>query len=182
MGYRADELVKRITEFQLVEGPDRTLIGAAALEILERHGRIHSEGFVDFSLADHARPLLWERFRSLAQNHGLLSLSTQEQAPFWARCGLVKADPETVATLPSPWKRLPGRWLTLKLRDDIEAVLAADQQFEFFMQQEKARTARTFQHARALKFLATLLAVGIFAAVVIGAFYLLRHNPGFRSR
>jgi hypothetical protein len=174
MRFPAEELAKKVTEFQVVEGRAGEVIGAAALENLERQGRIHSEAFFDFALADYARPLLWDRFQSIAQNYGLLRVWTQEEAPFWTHSGLVRGDQQNLAMLPARWKSLPGRWLTLQLREDIDAVLAADREFALFMQEEKERTARTIQHARTLKLLAALLAIVVFGAVILGAFLLLR--------
>ena len=60
MALPVEELARRITEFQITEGVDGKVLGAIGLQIAQRHGRIHSEGFTDFALADHLRPLLWE--------------------------------------------------------------------------------------------------------------------------
>jgi len=54
----AEDLGRRITEFQVAEGPDGKVLGAIGMQITQRHGRIHSEGFTDFGLAEHLRPLL----------------------------------------------------------------------------------------------------------------------------
>src|SRR5205809_3015729 len=56
MRLAAADLGKRITEFQVAEGPDGKVLGAIALQVVARQGRIHSEGFVDFSQADKLRP------------------------------------------------------------------------------------------------------------------------------
>src|SRR5690242_12734924 len=70
MHFRTEELGKRVTEFQVAEGGDGKLLGAVALQIAERQGRVHSEGFSDFTVADQIRPLLWDRVQSVARNHG----------------------------------------------------------------------------------------------------------------
>src|SRR5690349_16355360 len=67
-----DELSRRITEFQVAEDPNGAIIGAVGLQLLQKQGLIHSEGFTDFALADQVRPLIWERLRAVANNHGLL--------------------------------------------------------------------------------------------------------------
>src|SRR5207253_10089553 len=129
--------------------------------------------------AEHLRPLLWERVHAVAINHGLLRLWTQEQAPFWNRCGLVKADPEVLTKLPAIWKNSPRAWLTLKLKEDVETLTSLDKEFALFMQSEKQRTERAFQQARILKMIATLIAFAVLVFVIIGAFYVLRRNPHF---
>lgn len=183
MRFPAEELARRVTEFQVVEGPDARVVGAVGLQIAERQGRVHSESFSDFALADEARPLLWDRIQSVATNHGLLRLWTREPAPFWNHCGLVTADAEALQRLPVPWRTdPPGEWRTLKLKDDLETVLSLDKEFALFMESEKERTNRAFQHAKILKLIATLLALAILALVIAGAFVLLRRNPHFLQR
>jgi hypothetical protein len=178
----ADDLARRITEFQVAETPEGHLAGAVGLQLLERQGRLHSEAFADFALADALRPQLWERFQSVAANNGLIRLWTQEQAPFWSHCGLAKADPDSWEKIPAGWRGLKGQWLTLKLKEDIEEVLSADKEFAVFMQSERERTERAFQQARVLKIIATLLALALLCLVVAGAFLLIRRNPGLLHR
>lgn len=178
----AETLARRITEFQVAEGSDGKVLGAIGLQITTRHGRIHSEGFTDFALADQLRPLLWDRIHSVATNHGLLRLWTQEQAPFWNHCGLIKPDPEALEKLPPVWRSPEPNWLTLKLRDEVAEVISADQEFALFMQAEKARTERAFQHARILKAIATLLALVVLGVVIAGAFFVIRKNPNLLRR
>jgi N-acetylglutamate synthase-like GNAT family acetyltransferase len=182
MMYPAEELARRITEFQVVESEHGKLAGAIGLSLAERQGLIHSEGFLDFAQADHARPLLWERLNSVATNHGLLRLWTQEKAPFWGHCGLASADEAALQKLPALWRQLPSGWLTLKLKDDLAEIISADKEFAVFMQAEKERTQRALQQAKALKFIATLLALALLVAVFVAAFLLLRKNPQLLHR
>ena len=130
------------------------MLGAVGLQIAERQGLIHSEAFSDFALAEHLRPLLWDRSSAVATNQGLLRVWTREQAPFWNHCGLVKADAEALQKLPAPWRGPSSDWLTLKLRDDLETVMSLDKEFALFMQSEKQRTERVLQQARTMKTIA----------------------------
>lgn len=178
----ADELAKRITEFQVAESAEQRVVGAVGLQLSDRQGRLHSEAFTDFALADSLRPQLWERVQAVAVNHGLVRLWTQEQAPFWSHCGLAKSNAEALAKLPAAWRSLSGEWLTLKLKEDIEEVISADKEFALFMEAERQRTQRTFQQARILKFIATLIAVSVLFLVMAGAFFVMRRNPHFLHR
>lgn len=173
----AEELARRITEFQVAENAEGRLLGALGLHISERQGLIHSEAFGDFALADHVRPLLWDRLQSIANHQGLLRLWTQEQAPFWSRCGLGRADTDAMARLPAAWRESPGVWLTLKLREDVESLASVDREFALFMQAERQRTQRSLQHGKVLKMIATLIALGFLTLVIAGAVYILRQNP-----
>lgn len=172
-----DDLAKRITEFQVAETPDGVVLGAAGLQIAQRQGLIHSEGFSDFALSEHLRPLLWERMQAVANNHGLLRLWTAEQAPFWSHCGLQKPDPDALQKLPEQWRNAGASWLTLKLKEDVEEIISAEKEFALFMQAEKERSQRAIQQAKVLKTIATILAFGLLALVAVGAFYfLLKRN------
>jgi N-acetylglutamate synthase-like GNAT family acetyltransferase len=177
MHFPVEELARRITEFQVAEGAAGILLGGVGLQIAERQGRIHSEGFTDFALAEHLRPLLWDRLQNLAANQGLLRLWTQETAPFWNHCGLVRADAEAMELLPPVWRDLPRAWLTLKLKEDLEEVVKADKEFALFMESERARTQRVLRHGRVIKVAATLIALAIFLPVLIWVFFLVLRHP-----
>ena len=182
MRFATEELARRVTEFQVALSAEGQLLGALGLQIAERQGLLHSEAFTDFSYADQVRPLLWERLHAVATNHGLLRVWTQESAPFWSHCGLAAPDPPALEKLPAVWRNLPSRWLTLKLREDVEAVIAVDKEFALFMQSERQRTDRAFQQARALTLIATLIAVALLVTVLIGAFILFQKNPQLLRR
>jgi N-acetylglutamate synthase-like GNAT family acetyltransferase len=179
MHFPVDDLARRITEFQVAEGPDGKVVGAVGLQMVQKQVCIHSEAYTDFALADSLRPLLWDRLHSVASNHGMVRLWTQEQAPFWKQCGLATPDAEALEKLPAAWRGGTRSWLTLKLREDIEEVISADHEFKLFMESERQRTERAFQQARLLKLVATVIAVMLFVLVLAGAFLLLRRNPGF---
>jgi hypothetical protein len=177
MRFPLDDLARRITEFQVAESSDGQVLGCLAIQIAEHQGLIHSEAFGDFSLAEHLRPLLWDRVQAVATNHGLHRIWTREQAPFWSHCGLLQADQEALQNLPAPWRGASSHWLTLKLKEDVDTVLSADKEFALFMQSEKERTAQVFERARTLKKVVTVIAVGLLLAVAIWAARVFLHNP-----
>ena len=182
MHFQTDDLAKRITEFQVAEDADGKLLGAVGLQIAQRQGLVHSEAFMDFAHADPLRQPLWDRLQSVAANHGLVRLWTQELAPFWHHSGLAKADAEVLQKLPEAWRGQSVAWLTLKIKDDIEEVISADKEFALFMETERDRSRRTLQQARALKFVATLIAVGVLILVVVGGILLIKNNPQLLHR
>jgi N-acetylglutamate synthase-like GNAT family acetyltransferase len=182
MHFGVEDLARRVTEFQVAENAEGKLAGAVGLQMSGRHGRIHSEGFVDFALADQLRPVLWDRLQAVAANHGLARFWTQEQAPFWSHCGLVKAEGEVMEKLPVPWRCGSSNWLTLKLKDDIDEVISADKEFAMFMEAEKQRTARALQQARVLKAVAVVIALAVLGLVMAAMFLLLRRNPHLLHR
>ena len=182
MQYPIQELARRVTEFQVAEGGDGKVLGAVGLQIVERQGLVHSEVFSDFALAEHLRPLLWDRVHAVATNHGLLRVWTQEQAPFWNHCGLVKADTAALEKLPALWRGPSPAWLTLKLREDVETVISLDKEFTLFMESEKQRTERVFQRARTVKTTATVIAFVLAIAVAAWAVSVFLRNPQLLGR
>jgi N-acetylglutamate synthase-like GNAT family acetyltransferase len=171
----ADELETRLTEFQVVEAGG-VFAGALALQILRQHARLHSEDYLDFSIADAARELFWERIQKLAANHGVFRIWTQETSPFWTHWGFQPANAETLERLPDEWKSLEGRWLALELKNEEAITAALGNQFAGFMDAEKKQTAQVASRARQIRTFFTVIffAVGIicFALVV---WLLLRH-------
>jgi len=177
MQWSVPELSKRVTEFQVVENQGK-IVAMVGLQVAERQARIHSELFADFGQADQLRPLLWERIQSVARNHGLLRLWTREKAPFWSQCSLTPADAQTLEKLPVLWKGESTDWLTLKLKEDLQAILSLDKEFALFMESEKQRTHRAFQHAKVLKVVATVIALTVFFFVMASAFIFIKKKYG----
>lgn len=169
----AAEFEQRLTEFHVVER-DGQFAGALALEILGQHARLHAEDYADFSVADHARELFWERLEKLAANLGVFRVWTQETSPFWRHWGFQAADEAALARLPDAWKPLAGNWLTLELKNETAINQAWQGQLSEFMVAERKETARVTEQARRLR-----LAITIFLLVLAGicfllAFYLVR--------
>lgn len=178
MNLPVTDLQNRLTEFQVAVDAQGKFLGAVGMQIAQKQGRIHSEGFKDFALADQLRPLLWERIQSVATNHGLFRVWTQERAPFWSRCGMTPAKDEALQKLPAIWKNSQSPWVVLQLRDDAAIeTLSVDKEFATLMQSEKQRTARAFQQARALKIIATVIALLLAGFVILAAIYLIKKNP-----
>lgn len=177
MQFSADDLEKRLTEFQVVENAQAEVVGAIGFRMNARHGCIHSESYADFSVADAARPLFWQRLHVLSSNHGIARLWTRENAPFWHHEGFQPADAEVLKSLPPAWNGEGSAWSTLKLKSE-EAFVSLEKELSLFMESEKANTAKIFAQARLIKVIATLLAI-LFGVLVVGTlFYLLRKNGG----
>src|ERR1041385_1516673 len=143
MRFPADDLEKRLTEFQVVEGADGQLVGAIGVLIARPHAWMHSEAYRDFSAADQARPQLFQRIQSLASNHGVFRLWSLENAPFWTHHGFQRADADLLKKLPAIWTGAGSEWLTLQLKDE-EAIISIEKELELFKESERARTERAF--------------------------------------
>lgn len=171
MRFAEGELEKRLTEFQVIVGPDQRIVGALGFQMAERQGRIHSETFADFAIADSIRPLIWTRLQSLASNHGIFRLWTQERAPFWTQTGFKPANEKAMARLPSTWHDHSANWLTLQLKDE-EAIASLEKEFAMFMESEKQRSAQALDQAKTLKTIVTIFALLVAFAVFAAAAYI----------
>ena len=173
----ANELEKRLTEFQVVEADDGQIAGAIGVQIIRQHARLHSEGYTDFAVADAARQLFWERIQTITAHHGVFRLWTQENSPFWVRWGFQPATIELLERLPAEWKSSEGKWLTLQLKNE-EAIAALEKELEAFRESEKKRTEETLDQARTMTTTITIIAfvVGI---VLIGIAFFLFMRRGF---
>jgi N-acetylglutamate synthase-like GNAT family acetyltransferase len=180
MQYPTEELARKVTEFQVVVDGQGALAGAAGLEILGKQGRIHSEAFVDFAWADQFRPLLWGKIITLANNHGLTRLWTREQSPFYKQQEMVPAGEDALKVLPREWEAGSGRWLTIKLREELDTLLKADQEFALFMATEKERTQQALERGKLLKVFATVIAFALCALVLAGIFYIAQRSHVWR--
>ena len=58
-------------------------------------------------------------------------------------------------------------WRTLKLRDDFDAIISADNEFAVFVESERRQTARTLRRGKMLKSVVTFLAF-LFLALTLG--------------
>lgn len=170
----ADGLDKRFTEFQIVETADGKLLGAIGLQIIGADGRIHSEAYSDFGLTDQLRPSLWERLLTVANNHGLFRLWTDEPAPFWKKeCGFVAPPSEALGKFPPQFGKASGM---LQLKEDRAAPAALEAEFARFKAEEGARSEKMFRQARLFKGIAITLSILLFILVAIGVTYMLRYR------
>ncbi len=174
----ARELERRLTEFQVVETAAGKLLGAVGIQIVRQHAWLHSESYLDFAHADAARELFWDRIRTLAANHGVFRLWTQESSPFWFRLGFRSAAAKKLSDLPAEWQSARGEWFMLQLKDEETITNALDQDFAAYLSAEKQNTERAFQQARRLKTVITVIGflIGILCFGVV-AYLLIHHNP-----
>ena len=157
------ELEKRFTEFQVVEDAEGKLVAATGLELVGHDGRIHSESFADFSLTDAVRPLLWDRFQSIAKNNGLCRIWTDETAPYWKKdAGFIDAPVALVQQLPESFGPRDRPWIYTQLRPDSALPASIDQQFQMFKDAEQAKREDIFRRARTFKTAALIISAALF--------------------
>jgi N-acetylglutamate synthase-like GNAT family acetyltransferase len=171
MRFPAGELEKRLTEFQVVEAADGQIVGAIGLQITGHHALLHSEGYTDFSVADAARQLFWERIQTIATHHGVFRLWTQENSPFWVRWGFQPATIEQLERLPGEWKRSEEKWLTFQLKNE-EALATLEKELEAFRESGKKRAAEAVEKARTMTTTITIIAFVVGIVLIGVAIYL----------
>ena len=158
------DLEKRLTEFQLIVSDAGDLIGALALHIEAKQGLLHSGAFAQPEQEEQFRPQLWERIQSVARNHGLNRLWTQEGASFWLQAGFVEGSAETLPRLPPGFGDRQARWLTLQLKVENVAALSIEHEFELFQTAQKEETERLRRLGRTMK-VTVFVVIGIVATI-----------------
>ena len=179
----ADELEKRLTEFQVVENSDGQVVGAIGIQFSKTHALLHSEGYSDFSVADAARQLFWERIQTLASNHGVFRLWTQERSPFWKSFGFQPPNAEVLARLPEEWRNeFAGGWLTLQLKNEEAINAALEKEFAPFLAAEKKDAERVSEKVRTINTIITVLGFTVGILCIGFAVYLFVHRNPFSPR
>jgi len=174
MRLSTDDREKRLKEYQVVEA-DGHVVGVIGLQMSGQYALLHSEGYSDFSVADRARELFWERIQTLAANHGVFRLWTQEESPFWVRWGFQSPSPEILSRLPEQWQN-DGKWLTLPLKDEDAIAAALNDQFADFMTAEKKQTAELLDHSKKLSNVITVGGFAVFFICMAILAYLILHK------
>lgn len=168
-GLPAAELEKRFTEFQLAES-GVNIAGVLGLQIAGPQARVYGEAFTASANADELRPLLWTRLLTVAKNHGLARLWTQETSPFWAQQNFVPAAGEIANRLPAIFGNASANWLTLQLKEEApSAAPSIDHEFALFRQASQDEHQALLRRAKMFKMIALLIAFVVFALVVVGA-------------
>ncbi|HEY4415271.1 MAG TPA: hypothetical protein VGO57_06230 [Verrucomicrobiae bacterium] len=175
-----EELEPRLTEFQVVENSEGDVLGAVGVLVSRQHVLLHSEGYSDFSVADAARNLFWERIQTLAANHGVFRIWTQERSPFWKSFGFTPPTAEILPRLPEEWKNeFDGGWLTFQLKNEDVINAAFEKHFAGFLASEKRDTDRVSEKARTMTLIITIAGFVIFAVSISFAIYLFIHRRPF---
>lgn len=173
-----EELEKRLTEFQIVQNSEGEVVGAIGIQFSGHHALLHSEGYSDFGVADAARHLFWNRIQTLAANHGVFRIWTQERSPFWKSYGFQPPAAEVLQRLPAVWENeFEGGWLTLQLKNEEVITAALEKQFAGFMAAEKLTTARVSEKVRTFRTIVTILGFAIgFICFGIAIYLLIQRN------
>jgi N-acetylglutamate synthase-like GNAT family acetyltransferase len=170
-----DSLEARLTEFQVVERAGHVL-GAIGFQILRTAALLHSEGYSDFSVADEARQLFWDRIQTLATSYGIFRLWTQENSPFWLRWGFQRADAEALARLPEEWKISPEKWFTLELKNEAVINAALQTQFAGYLAAENKSAEETQARAKLIMNVLTIFCFLIFVVCLVVVGMLVAHR------
>ncbi len=171
------ELEKKFTEFQVVETPSGELLGAIALQIHEKHARIHSEVYQTSELAEELRPRFWDRIQAVARNQGLVWLWIGPDASmFWLETGFQAATAKEMQRLPAMLSEGCGsRWLILQIREENPGGISLEQELAVFKTTQQAESERVRRQAQFLRIFAAVVTVGAVFLLAMAAWYLLRH-------
>lgn len=172
-------LEKRFGEFQVVENSTGEVVAGLALQRDGKDGLVHSETYTDFGLSDTLRPLLWERFQNMINNHGLYRVWTRETAPLWKQLGFRSPSETEVKRLPATFGDAAANLLYLQIKDE-DAITSLEKEFEIFREAEKAKTAELLSTAKGMKTMALMIAIVVFLLIIGCTIYLIKTGNLFR--
>jgi N-acetylglutamate synthase-like GNAT family acetyltransferase len=150
MQFDVASLEHELTECQVVTDPEGNVVGCLTFNLAQKQGWLHSEAFEDYGLAEAARPALWARLQTLAQNQALVRLWTREQSPFWTHNLFRPATATELAKLAPGWDRDAGGWLTLQLKDE-DAIAVLEKELAVFAEFGKKETDQALGPVRVAK-------------------------------
>ena len=173
-------LEKHFTEFQVALDERGHVLGALGLAVAGTAGRLHSECFSDFGLTDKLRPLLWERVQAVARNRGVARLWLHEDTLYFRGEGFDPASPELIEKLPAAFGSRDDAWWTLKLKEDLLAGMTPEQELALFKKLTDDSTARVLRQAQVMKWIAGVVAVAVFIAILATGFLMWRIHKSQR--
>lgn len=171
-------LDKSLTEFQVAEAADGTLLACIALQLEAQQGKIHTPCYRSPEWRLALEQPLWERVQSVARNHGLWRIWTQDPSPFWRATGFQVAESKALEKLPPRFGRQEDGWAVLQLRDETVPAISFEREFELFKQSQEDWTRRALRQARTLRVVAILIAVLLFALTGWMLWHLMQNLPG----
>ena len=172
-----ETLVKSLTEFQVAQAPDGTLLACIGLHLEGQHGKIHSACYRGPEIRVALEQPLWDRVQSVARNHGLWRLWIQDQSPVWRAHGFQEVEESVLQKLPPHFGPSHGSWLSLKLRDEIPPTISVEREFEMFRQLQQDWTLKAARQAIVLKVLAFLIAVTLLGFAGWMLWHIMRRLP-----
>jgi hypothetical protein len=170
-------LEKSFTDFQIVHDEIGKLVGAIGLQVEGRQGRVYAETFADFALSDSLRPELWKRLQTVAQNHGLFRVWTEEDAPWWKKdAGFAAPAEEISQKLPPAFGQPGSTWITLRLREEMADPDFLDKEMALFRETERANREALMERAKAIRVFGTALGALVFIFTMAVLFYMKSHG------
>jgi len=168
-GLPAEEIGKRLQEFQVVEGDDGAMLAAIGFQIAGKDAQLHTECYSSADQAEGFRALLWQRIQMISKNHGMIRLWTQLEGPFWDQNGFQPAPPDVAAKLPPAFTGAGQPWKFVQLREDVATSPLIEKEFAMFKEMQQAEREQTFQRARRMKVVALIAVLAVFALLLIWA-------------
>ena len=151
LGFPAQDLKERFTEFQVVTDASGNLLASLGLQVQDQQGRLHHEGMLVEEAEEELRALLWKRVHNLARNLGLHRLWIQSGGAFWEAQGFRLAHPEGLTRLPQQFGSPQAEWWVLQLKDESLLTMNVEQQLVAYQLAERERLNQMMDKAKTAK-------------------------------
>jgi N-acetylglutamate synthase-like GNAT family acetyltransferase len=115
--FPVQELEKRLTDFQIVEGMDGRLLGALGICVQGEEALVHHEAFTHPEVEAAIREKLWNRLKVLFGNQSAHRIWTCEKAEFWEQTGFRTPSGEERSKFPADFGSGGKALLVYPLKD-----------------------------------------------------------------
>ncbi len=161
------ELERRLTQFQLVERRDGVLCGAFGFRANGLQGLLFGVAFHSPPQALECQEEVWERIETLCRTLGVARLWLRGELNEALRPrGFRAPENRELNRLPPDFNTGRGDWWTLVLRDEDLLDEALKREMGGYQAEQLAQRERLQRSAAVLKWVAVLIALGIFAAAM----------------
>jgi N-acetylglutamate synthase-like GNAT family acetyltransferase len=178
----ADDLEKRFTEFQVVEGEKGEVLGAIGLQMWTHQGVLHSESIARADLGDKLRQMLWERVQVVARNHSLDRIWTVLRMNIWKSAGFVPATAEQLEKFPDGFGDRTLPWQLFLLRGEKGSADVIEKQFAMLRALQMREREQLQTRVATFKKIAIGVTAVVAALVIVWAVVVFKYGPRFMNR
>lgn len=179
-----DQLDRFVTEFQVVPGPDDSLLGAIGFLVEDGDGLLHSEslGALSEESLDEVRMTLWRRIQIIGRNQGVHRIWTQEDAPYWPTCGFKSATEADLTACRATFLDRTASWLRFEYPAPENVKARVDEQMAIWQATRAMEAEALQQKIRNMRNLAVLVAAVVIGIMIVMLSIIMRRNPELLQR
>ena len=177
-----DQLDRFVSEFQVVPGPEESMLGAIGFLVEGADALLHSESVAPGEQADEVRAALWRRIQIMGRNQGVHRIWTQEDAAYWPTCGFNAASASVVEGCKATFVDRTAIWQIFEFPAPEMVKARLDEQMAIWQATRAQEAAAMQERIRNFRNLAVLIATLVIGGMIILLSILMRQHPEVMQR